>query len=218
MALFIDSADIEDVRRAFELGFVSGVTTNPALVAKTGRPGLDVLNDLLDLTNGPVFYQVTAPTLKGRAEQAREASHLSWRRVHVKIGATTENISLAAHLTREGIMCAVTAVASPAQAYLAVLSGATYIAPYVNRLTRQQGDGVAVVRRCVEVLKGSSTRLLAASLKSVDEVLEVVLAGAHDITIPLELILKLGDHDLSNQAIEEFTAAMQAQGTHNSAK
>jgi transaldolase len=210
MALFIDSADIEDVRRAFELGFVTGVTTNPALIAKTGRPGLEVLNDLLDLTNGPVFYQVTAATPNGRAEQAREASRLSPRRVQVKIGATSENISLAAHLSREGIMCCVTAVASPAQAYLAALSGATYVAPYVNRLTRLQGDGVAVVRQCVEVMKGTSTRLLAASLKSVDEMLEVVMAGAHDITIPLELILKLGDNELSDQAIADFAAALHA--------
>ena len=127
------------------------------------------------------------------------------------MGATTENISLAAHLSREGIMCCVTAVASPAQAYLAALSGATYVAPYVNRLTRQMGDGVGVVRRCVEVMKGTPTRVLAASLKSVDEMLEVVLAGAHDITIPLELILQLGDHALSDKALEEFAAAMQAQ-------
>ncbi len=212
MALFIDSADIEDVRRAFELGFVTGVTTNPALIAKTGRPGLEVLNDLLDLTNGPVFYQVTAGTLKGRAEQAREAARLAPRRVQVKLGATTENISLAAHLSREGILCCVTAISSPAQAYLAALAGATYVAPYVNRLSRQLGnsDGVAVVRQCVEVMKGAPTRLLAASLKSVDEMLAVVLAGAHDITIPLELILKLGDHELSDKAIEEFAAALQA--------
>ncbi len=210
MALFIDSADIEDVRQAFELGFVTGVTTNPALVAQTGRPGLEVLNDLLDLTNGPVFYQVTAATLKGRAEQARAASRLSPRRVQVKLGATTENISLAAHLAKEGILCCVTAVASPAQALVASLSAATYVATYVNRLTRQQGNGIEVVRLCAEVLKGSSTRLLAASLKSVDEVVDAVLAGANDITLPLELILRLGDHDLSDQAIEEFTAAMQA--------
>ncbi len=215
MALFIDSADIEDVRRAFELGFVTGVTTNPALIAKTGRPGVEVLNDLLDLTNGPVFYQVTASTLAGRMEQAREAARLAPRRVQVKLGATTENISLAAHLSREGIMCCVTAVASPAQAYLAALSGATYVAPYVNRLSRQLGDGVAVVRQCVEVMKGSPTRLLAASLKSVDEMLAVVLAGAHDITIPLELILKLGDDELSDKAIEEFAAAMQDQSAAN---
>ncbi len=210
MPLFIDSADIEDVRRAFELGFVTGVTTNPALIARTGRPGLEVLNDLLDLTNGPVFYQVTAANLKGRSEQAREASRQAPRRVQVKMGATTENISLAAHLSREGVMCCVTAVASPAQAYLAALSGVTYVAPYVNRLTRQMRDGVAVVRQCVEVMKGTSTRVLAASLKSADEMLEVIMAGAHDITIPLELILKLGDHELSDKAIEEFAAAMQA--------
>jgi transaldolase len=212
MALYIDSADINDVRCALGLGFIAGVTTNPALIAKTGRPGLDVLKEILALSNGPVFYQVTAETLEGRADQARVISALAPRRIHVKIPATTENIGLAARLTQDGMMCAVTAVSDPAQAYLAALAGATYVAPYVNRLSRQLGDGIAVLRRCVQAVQGTPTRVLAASLKSVDEVMQAVDAGAHDITIPLDLILKMGDHELSQKAIEEFAAATRSAG------
>lgn len=210
MGLYIDSANIDEVTQAWKLGFLTGVTTNPSLVAKAGRPGLDVLKEILQLTSGPVFYQVTAETEAGRIAQAWEAAQLAPERVQVKIPATTENIGLAARLTKEGMHCCVTALASPAQAYLAVQAGAAYVAPYVNRLTRQVRDGVSVLRECVEVTRGSQTRVIAASLKSVDEVTAVALAGAHDITIPLDLILKLGDHEFSQRAIDEFAAAVQA--------
>ncbi len=206
MGLYLDSADMDDVRRAMALGFITGVTTNPALIAKVGRPGMDVLRDVLALTTGPVFYQVTAAAVEGRAEQAREAARLAPERVFVKIPATTENLALAARLAGEGIQCAITAVSNPSQAYLSVLAGAAYTIPYVNRLTRELGDGVAILRDCVTITRHTGTKVLAASLKTVDEVVATVLAGADDITIPLELILALGDHPLSQKAIEDFAA------------
>ena len=207
MALFLDSAKVEDARRAAELGFVAGVTTNPSLLAEAGRPGLEVLHDLLGLTSGPVFYQVTADTVLGRAEQARGFAALAPGRVVVKIPATTENLALTSRLAAEGIPCCVTAVSHPAQAYLSALAGARYTVPYVNRLTRQLGDGIAVVRGCAALIRGSSTRLLAASLKSVDEVVAALQAGADDVTLPLSLLLGLGDHELSQKAIDDFAAA-----------
>jgi transaldolase len=208
MALFLDSAAVEDVHRALELGFIKGVTTNPALIAKVGRPGLDVLRDILAITEGPVFYQVTADTIEGREAQAREASAMAPERVFVKIPATTDNLSMAGRLSAEGVLCAITAVSHPSQAYLAVQVGAAYAIPYVNRLTRQLGDGIAVMRDVANIVKGTQTRSLAASLKSEDEVIAAVRAGAEDITIPLELILALGDHELSQQAIDDFASAM----------
>lgn len=204
MALYIDSADVADARRALELGFVTGVTTNPNFIARTGRRGRDVLADLLALGDGPIFYQVTAPTPEGRAAQAREIAALSPARLVVKIPATTANIALTARLAGEGLRCCVTAVSGPAQAYLASQAGAAYVAPYVNRLTRQMGDGLAVVRTIAALLAGTQTRILAASLKSVSEVVETLLAGAHDITLPLDLILALGEHEFSLAALEEF--------------
>lgn len=211
MALYLDSADLNDARRAAELGFVFGVTTNPTLIAKVGRRGLDVLHDLLGVTDGPVFYQVTAETVEGRAAQAREAAALSPQRVVIKIPATTENIALAARLSHEeGVRCAITAVSSPAQAYLAAQAGAEYAIPYVNRLTRQMGDGIAVLRDVAAIVRGSRTRVLAASLKTCDEVVAAVLAGADDVTIPLDVILALGEHELSYKAIADFAASVKA--------
>ncbi len=211
MALYLDSADLNDAQRAMELGFVFGVTTNPTLIAKVGRHGLDVLRDLLEATSGPVFYQVTAETVEGRAVQAQEAAALSPQRVVIKIPATTENIALAARLSREGgVRCAITAVSSPAQAYLAVQAGAEYVIPYVNRLTRQMGDGIAVLRDVAAIVRGSRARVLAASLKTCDEVVAAVLAGADDVTIPLAVILALGEHELSYRAIADFAASTKA--------
>lgn len=206
MALFLDSANIDDVRQALQLGFVAGVTTNPALMAKAGRPAREVIQDILDLTTGPVFYQVTAGEVAARADQARSIARLASNRVVVKIPATTENLALAAHLKTEGISCAITAVASPAQVYLAALAGAFYAAVYVNRLTRQLGDGIRIVRECVAVAGTGPLHILAASLKSVDEVIATLLTGVPDITLPLDLILQLGEHELSRKAIEEFAA------------
>lgn len=206
MAIYLDSASITDARRALSLGFVSGVTTNPTFVAKTGRRGREVLAELLALGDGPVFYQVTAPDAQGRLAQARQAVSAAPERVVVKVPATTENIALAAQLTAEGLRVCVTAVNSPAQAYLAAQAGAAFVAPYVNRLTRQMGDGLAVVRQIAALLVDTETRVLAASLKSVDEVVDTLLAGAHDVTMPLDLILALGEHPFSQRAIEQFDA------------
>ncbi len=207
MALYLDSADINDVKQAMALGFVAGVTTNPALVAKTNRPGLEALKEILSLTSGKVWFQVTADDLDDRASQARQIFALAPQRLQVKIGATTENIGLTAQLAKEGIAITVTAVSSAAQAYLAAEAGAKYVAPYVNRLTRQLGDGVAILKDCVQVCRGSETRVIAASLKTPQEVISVLLAGAQDVTIPLSLILEMGNHPLSDEAIEDFAKA-----------
>ncbi len=217
MAIYMDSANVDDARRAKELGFVGAVTTNPTLIAKTGRPGLDVLRELLEVFDGHVFYQVTAPTIEGRIDQAWEAHEIRPDKVVIKIPATTEDMAMAARLIAAGIECTITAVASPAQAYVAAQIHAAYVAPYVNRLTRQLGDGYAVVRDIARVVDGTPTKVLAASLKSVDEVVNTLLAGAHHVTLPLNLILAMGEHEFSQRAVAEFNAAVQvsdAPGIH----
>ena len=208
MSIMLDSANPEDVRRARELGFVEDVTTNPTLIAKTGRPPLDVLSELVEIAPAHVFYQLTAPTVEARYDQAWEAHEIRPDKVILKIPATTENIAMAARLAQQGIECAITAAASPAQAYLAAQAQAAYAIPYVNRLTRTYGDGLAVVRQFAAILQGTETEVLAASLKSVDEVVGALLAGAQHVTLPLELILALGEHEFSRQAIADFDASM----------
>ena len=208
MGVYLDSATPGDARRAQQLGFVGAITTNPTLIARTGRPGLEVLAELVEIFDGHVFYQVTAPTAEGRYDQAWEAHEIRPDKVVVKIPATVENLTMAARLIDSGIECAITAVYSPAQAYLAAQVEATFAIPYVNRITRQLGDGLAVVRDVAQILQGTQTEVLAASLKTVDEVVATLLAGADHVTIPLDLILAMGEHELSRQAIEEFNASV----------
>lgn len=204
MAVYLDSADINDAHRAQALGFVAAVTTNPTLIAKTGRPGLDVLRELVDVFDKHVFYQVTAGTVQARLDQAWEAHDIRPGRVVIKIPATTENLPVVAELTAGGIECLLTAVASPAQVYLAAQVDARYVAPYVSRLTHHLGDGIAIVRDMARILAGTETEIVAASLKSVEEAVAVLLAGAHHVTLPLDLILTMGEHELTRQAVAQF--------------
>ncbi|KAA3647293.1 MAG: hypothetical protein DWQ07_07270 [Chloroflexi bacterium] len=208
MQFFLDSANLDDARRAMELGFVDGVTTNPSLMAAAGRPPLDVLDDLLETTPGPVFFQMTAHSLNEREQDAYTASERYVDRVVIKLPATTENMTLAHKLVADGLLVCITAVSHPSQAMLAGNVGAAYIAPYVNRLTQQMGDGLRVLSDCVKVLEGTSTQVLAASLKSTDEAVAAVLAGASAITIPLDLILAISEHELTYKAIAQFDEAV----------
>jgi transaldolase len=209
MGICLDSADLNDARRAQALGYVEFITTNPTLIAATGRPGLEVLSDLVEIFDGHVFYQVTANTVEARSDQAWEAHEIRPDKVVIKIPATTENMPMVAQLVASGIECAVTAVASPAQAYLAAQVNASFIAPYLSRLTHYSGDGLAVIRKMARIVEGTPTQILAASLKTVDDVVDALLAGAHHVTMPLDLILALGEHELSQQAIADFNASLQ---------
>lgn len=208
MGIFIDSADVLEVKRAVELGFVSGCTTNPTLMAQVKAEPADVIIDICRLVPGPVFYQVTAGSIEEREGEGREISRLAPDKVVLKIPATTENMTLVTRLAPE-IPCAVTAVYSPAQAWLAAMAGARYVIPYVNRATRLLGDGVKLVAELSAIVRASGmpVEILAASIKTPDEAAAVALAGAEHLTLPLGVIMALGNHPLSDAAIAEFDKA-----------
>ncbi|MDY6878536.1 MAG: transaldolase family protein [Chloroflexota bacterium] len=210
MAIYLDSVSVEDARRAVELGFVAGVTTNPKLVARAGRAAGEVIPELCDaLGEGLVFYQLTASTVEEREVEARRFAALRPGRVGLKIPCTTENLALLCRLVDEGFTCAATAVFSAHQALLACEAGAGYIIPYVNRATRLQEDGIALVADLAAVVKatGGLSEILAASFRSASEVVQAVLAGADHVTLPLSLLLAMGGHPLSEQAVAEFAQA-----------
>lgn len=206
MAVFLDSAKPEEVRKAMELGFVAGITTNPILIAKVGRPAYELMAELCRLCSGQVFYQPCARTLEKMEEEVRRFHALSPQQVVPKIPCDRMGLRLLAHLSSE-MPCAVTAVFGLSQAYLACQAGARYIIPYVNRMSRLGGDGPGFIRRLVELLThtGSSAEILAASLKSPQEAMEALLAGAHHITVPLSVLEAMTEHPLSAQAIEQFS-------------
>ena len=211
MSLFLDSALAADARTAMSLGFVAGITTNPTLMAKVDRQPADVIAELADLCPGPVFYQLTAPTVTEREAEARRFLALR-PNVGLKIAMTTANLTLAAKFAKEGIKVGMTASYSAAQTYLTCEARVAYSIAYVNRSTRLQGDGLALVAEMRAVVDAcdTPTEILVASLKSTGEVVQAVIAGAQHVTIPLPLLIEMGNHPLSDQAIAEFDRAVRS--------
>jgi transaldolase len=205
MAVYLDSAQVDEVREAMSWGFVTGVTTNPKLIAEAGRPAEEVIAEICRLCPGPVFYQPSASEPDALEEEGRRFSALSPAQIVLKIPVSLENLAVLARLAPQ-VPCAATAVFSPAQAYLAAQAGARYVIPYVSRMGRYTGRGIPLVAEIATVLRaaGSRTELLAASLRSVEEVVASLSAGAHHVTLPLALIREMATHPLSEQAIAEF--------------
>ncbi len=205
MGIFVDSAIINEVKKLNELRLIKGITTNPKLLAPVKKPWKEVIKELCKISPGIVFYQLTKDTLKEMEKEAREFFEIAPKKIALKIPAKTEYMSLAEKLSKE-IPCAITAIFSDYQTYLACEIGVKYLIPYVNRSTRLQGDGIQLVskmRNVVESLE-SNSEILAASIKTVEEAVNCVLAGAHHLSMPFDTIMALGNHPLSDEAIKEF--------------
>lgn len=205
MGLFIDSAKIEEVEQAVELGFIAGVTTNPTLMARATETPQRVIRRICAVSPGAVFFQVTGATLEERGRVGREFYAICPDKIILKVPATTGNMALIDLLADE-IPCAATAVYSAAQALVACEAGARFVIPYVNRATRLLGDGCKLVEEMRDVLDSleNPAEILAASIKSPEEAVKAILAGADHLTLPLDILLALGNHPLSDAAIAEF--------------
>ena len=208
MSLLLDSASAADARLAMQLGFITGITTNPHLLARVEGKPVDIIAELAGICPGTVYYQLTAPTLAEREQEARRFLALA-PNVGLKIPMTYENLALAAGLSREGIKVGMTASYSPAQTYLTAAAGIHYSIAYVNRSTRLQGNGLNLVKAMRDVIDAldTPTTILVASLKTPTEVVDALVAGTHAVTIPLPLLMEMGNHPLSDQTIEEFARA-----------
>jgi transaldolase len=207
MAILLDSASLDDAAAAAKLGFVRGITTNPALMARETKEPLAHLARLLEaFPDGPICYQPTRSSPAEMDEQARAAAALAPDRVVAKLPATLEAITLATTLKKDGIRSALTAVYSPAQALLAHEAGCVWIIPYVDRAARHSAGAVVMEQAAILEQLDSSTRILAASLKTAPQVVESILDGAHDITAPLDVLRGLPAHPLTESAVREFAA------------
>jgi transaldolase len=209
MAILLDSASVDDAAAAAELGFVHGITTNPTLMARETTQPLAHLGRLLTaFPGGPLCYQPTGSSFSDMNEEARAATSLAPDRIVIKLPATLDAVRVAAALVADGIRCALTAVYSPAQALLAHEVGCVWVIPYVDRAARQSVGGLVVVDSLAAILTRlqSSTRILAASLKSGPQVVDSILHGAHDVTAPLEVLVGLPTHPLTESAVREFSA------------
>jgi len=210
VAIYVDSASVDDVTAAASLGFVTGFTTNPALMARVTRDALGQFGRLLaSFPAGPAFFQPTGATHGAVLDDARAAAFLAPARVVIKLGATPAGAAAAAVLTKEGIRCSLTAAYAPAQALAAHGTGCSWVIPYVDRADRQGVGGFALVGSFAALLAQlrSDTRVLAASLKTPAQLTDAVLHGAHDVTAPLDVLRALPQHPLSDAAMHEFAAA-----------
>lgn len=212
MALFLDSAIREEAKRAAAMGFVNGVTTNPALIARAGRPAIEVIGYLLDMAEWPVFYQVISQTRHEIEDEARKFTSLAPDRVVLKVMCELPLLEIMADMGA-GYRWAATGVFTGAQAFLACEAGAGFLIPYVNRATRYGGDGVDVVDEIATILDacGSETEIVAASIKSAREAVGVLIAGAHHVSVPLSVIEEMASHPLTTIASEEFRRVSKAQ-------
>lgn len=209
--VFLDSATWTDAAAANDLGFVQGITTNPLLFSRAGaRSPLSHLEGILErLATGVVLYQPSAIDPEQAAVEARTAYQIDPGRVGIKLLADRAHFGLARELSSREIPCAMTAVYSPAQALLAHDAGCQWVIPYVDRSRRLLADGADMVRSIRAVLdaKHSAVVLLAASVKSVDQAIQAILDGADDVSVSLEVLYGLAEHELTASAAAEFADA-----------
>ncbi|MEK0177895.1 MULTISPECIES: transaldolase family protein [Microcoleus] len=203
MAIYVDTAIITEAQLASQWGWVGGITTNPTLLAKSNFSPAVTLQELAQIIPGELYYQLTASDFDGMVAEGKAAFELIGQQTVLKIPATIPGFQAVAHLSPE-IPCAVTAIYSPSQAVVSAEAGAKYAIAYVNRATRLLGDGFALVRDMANVLKKTNTEILAASIKSPEEAVQTLLAGAHHLTLPLDVLQAIALHELSQQTVDEF--------------
>jgi len=211
VAIFLDSAQLDDARAAAATGAVAGITTNPTLLAAVPEPREQVLAALCAAQPGPVFCQLVASDAESMVAEARRLHAISPEQIVLKVPAGLEGVRAISRLA-PALPCALTAVYAPGQAYLAAMAGARYVIPYVNRASRRLGDGIALVSALAATCAaaGTDTAVLAASLKTPDEVTAALLAGARHVTLPWPVIMALAEHPLSAEAVAEFARAAAA--------
>lgn len=207
MQIFIDSADIEEIRDAAAMGVVDGVTTNPSLVAKTGRPFEDVIVDICEVVDGPISAEVIATDYEGILTEARKLAAMH-ENIVVKVPLIAEGLKAVRTLTEEEIRTNVTLCFSPTQGLLAAKAGATYISPFIGRIDDISGDGMELVEQLVTIYRNYDlpTQVLAASIRHPVHVVQAAMVGAHVGTLPHKVIHQLVKHPLTDLGLERFLA------------
>ncbi|HEY3448017.1 MAG TPA: fructose-6-phosphate aldolase [Myxococcales bacterium] len=207
MKFFIDTADVNEIRQANAMGIIDGVTTNPSLIARTGRPFADVIKEIVDIVDGPISAEVIALDGPGMIKEGRELAKIH-KNIVVKIPMGVEGLKAVKALTAEKIRTNVTLVFSANQALLAAKAGATYVSPFVGRLDDISEDGMILIADIVQIFEnyGFETQVLVASVRNPVHVLTSAKLGAHVATIPFNVISQLANHPLTDAGIKKFLA------------
>ena len=207
MKFFIDTANVEDIRKANDMGVICGVTTNPSLIAKEGRDFKEVIKEITTIVDGPISGEVKATTTdaEGMIKEGREIAAIHPNMI-VKIPMTTEGLKAVKVLTAEGIKTNVTLIFSANQALLAARAGATYVSAFLGRLDDISVCGTDLIRDIVEIFEvaGIDTEIIAASVRHPMHVTECALAGADIATVPYKVLEQMTHHPLTDQGIEKF--------------
>ena len=205
MKLFIDTANVDEIRQASELGVICGVTTNPSLIAREGRVFADVVREITQIVDGPISAEVVASEADGMVAEATELTKIH-KNIVIKIPMTAEGLKAVRRLSAMGVHTNVTLIFSPAQALLAARAGATYVSPFVGRLNDISSDGNTLVEAIAKIfsLHQIETQIIAASIRGPEDVVDVALAGAHIATVPYKVICQMIAHPLTDAGIERF--------------
>lgn len=211
MKFFLDSADVEEIRQAVSWGLVDGITTNPSLIAKTGRPYAEVLRQICDLIEGPVSAEVVATEAPAMLEEGEKLARLH-RNIVVKCPVILEGLKATAALARRGIKVNVTLIFSPLQALAAAKCGASYLSPFVGRLDDAGHDGFILVEQSVALMRNYHypAQVLVASLRNPAHVLRAAQLGADIATIPFSVLRQMLYHPLTEIGLERFLADWRA--------
>ena len=210
MKIFMDTANVEEISRFVDWGVVYGVTTNPSLIAKTGRTQAEVIPEIAALVEGPVSAEVISTECAGMVEEARKLVQIAGNIV-VKIPCIPEGLKAVKILSAEGIKTNVTLIFSMSQALLAASAGATYVSPFIGRLDDIGEDGVLLVKNIVEAFQkyGITTEVIAASIRNLAHIDAVMLTGCQIATIPTKVLEQMVKHQLTDKGLEQFLADYQ---------
>ena len=207
MKFFIDTANVEDIRKANDMGVICGVTTNPSLIAKEGRDFNEVIKEITTIVDGPISGEVKATTVdaEGMIAEGREIAKIHPNMV-VKIPMTVEGLKATKVLSAEGVKTNVTLVFTANQALLAARAGATYVSPFIGRLDDISQPGISLIEDIVQIFDnyGLDTEIIAASVRNPIHVTDCALAGSHIATVPYAVIEQMTKHPLTDQGIEKF--------------
>lgn len=207
MKFFIDTANVEDIRKANDMGVICGVTTNPSLIAKEGRDFNEVIKEIASIVDGPISGEVKATTVDaaGMIAEGREIAKIHPNMV-VKIPMTVEGLKATKVLASEGIKTNVTLIFSANQALLAARAGASYVSPFLGRLDDISSPGIDLIRTIAEIFNiyGIEAEIIAASVRNPIHVTDCALAGANIATVPYSVIEQCTKHPLTDQGIEKF--------------
>ena len=205
MQFFVDTAEIADIKKLHEMGLLDGVTTNPSLVAKSGRNFKEVIKEICALVPGPVSAEVAATEYDGMLAEGEVLAKIA-DNVVVKLPLTVDGLRATKHFSGKGIKTNVTLCFSPNQALLAAKVGATYISPFIGRLDDINLEGMELIEqiRAIYDNYNFTTQILAASIRSANHVTQAALAGADVATIPPPVIYKLAEHPLTKSGLEQF--------------